>query len=100
MKVETDLTLLSPGVRAVVEAMTALAEVAPADVVGPVALEDTRALLAVKEQLDTHLLHRVRDIEVRQLHELDHDLHEGGKTLLLKDGRLLGPDGWVRDIAA
>jgi hypothetical protein len=29
-----------------------------------------------------------------------HDLHEGGKTLLLKDGRLLGPDGWVRDIAA
>jgi hypothetical protein len=28
------------------------------------------------------------------------DLHVGGKTLLLKDGRLLGPDGWVRRIAA
>lgn len=24
-----------------------------------------------------------------------HDLHSGGKTLLLKDGRWLGPDGWA-----
>jgi len=29
-----------------------------------------------------------------------HDLHEGGKTLRLKDGRLLGPDGWIRTDAA
>jgi hypothetical protein len=28
------------------------------------------------------------------------DLHVGGKTLLLKDGRLLGPDGWVQAVAA
>jgi hypothetical protein len=71
VKVETDLALLSPGVRAVVAAMSALGEVAPAETPGPVALEDTRALLAVKEQLDAHLLQRVRDIELRQLHELD-----------------------------
>jgi hypothetical protein len=24
-----------------------------------------------------------------------HDIHEGGKTIRLKDGRLLGPEGWV-----
>jgi hypothetical protein len=29
-----------------------------------------------------------------------HDLHEGGKTLLLKDGRLLGPEGWVSQDSA
>jgi hypothetical protein len=28
-----------------------------------------------------------------------HDLHSG-KTILLKDGRRLGPDGWVRGEAA
>ncbi|MDX6200319.1 MAG: hypothetical protein QOJ79_3470 [Actinomycetota bacterium] len=71
MKVDVDPTLLSPGVRAVVEAMTALSDLAPVDAPGPVALADTRALFAVKEQLDAHLLHRVRDIELRQLHELD-----------------------------
>ncbi|MCU1589410.1 MAG: hypothetical protein JWP11_666 [Frankiales bacterium] len=71
MKVEADLTLLSPEVRAVVAAMAALGEVVPSDVPGATALEDMRALLAVKEQLDTHLLPRVRDIELRQLHELD-----------------------------
>jgi hypothetical protein len=27
-----------------------------------------------------------------------HDVHEGGKTLRLKDGRLLSPDGWVPQI--
>ena len=26
-----------------------------------------------------------------------HDLHSGGHVLRLKDGRLLGPDGWVTD---
>ena len=24
-----------------------------------------------------------------------HDLHEGGRTILLRDGRRLGPHGWV-----
>lgn len=24
-----------------------------------------------------------------------HDLHEGGRTIQLRDGRRLGPDGWV-----
>ena len=71
MKVDIDLALLSPEVRAVVVAASALAQVAPADVAAVTALEDTRALLAVKEQLDAHLLHRLRDVEVRQLHDLD-----------------------------
>jgi hypothetical protein len=26
------------------------------------------------------------------------DIHVGGKTLRLKDGRLLGPNGWVPEI--
>jgi len=26
-----------------------------------------------------------------------HDVHEGGKTIRLKDGRLLSPDGWVEE---
>lgn len=29
-----------------------------------------------------------------------HDLHEGGKTIRLKDGRLIGPHGWVTQQAA
>src|SRR3954470_6641742 len=71
MTVEADLTLLSAEVRAVVTAVAALGEVVPADVPGATALEDMRALLRVKEQLDTLLLPRLRDIELRQLHELD-----------------------------
>jgi hypothetical protein len=71
MKVEIDVELLSPDVRAIVLAVGELGQVAPADVPAAVALEDTRALFAVKEQLDAHLLHRVRDVEVRQLHDLD-----------------------------
>jgi len=71
MKVEADLTLLSSKVRAVVTALAALGDVVPSDVPGAMALEDTRALLRVKEQLDTLLLPRLRDIELRQLHELD-----------------------------
>jgi len=71
VKVEADLTLLSPEVRAVVATVAALADVVPAEVPGAMALEDTRALLRVKEQLDLLLLPRVRDIELRQLHDLD-----------------------------
>ena len=29
-----------------------------------------------------------------------HDVHEGGKTIRLKDGRRLNADGWVADLAA
>jgi hypothetical protein len=29
-----------------------------------------------------------------------HDLHEGGKTIRLKDGRVLGPTGWIKNEAA
>jgi len=71
MRVDADLTLLSPEVRAVVAAVAALGGVSPADVPAATALEDLRALLRVKEQLDALLLPRVRDIELRQLHELD-----------------------------
>ena len=28
-----------------------------------------------------------------------HDLHEGGRTVRLRDGRLLSPDGWIPQIA-
>ena len=38
---------------------------------GMVALEDTRALLGLKERLDAHLLLRLRDVEQRGLHDLD-----------------------------
>jgi hypothetical protein len=71
MAVATDAVLLSPEVLALVTAMQAVCAVAPADLPGPVALEETRALLRAKEQLDAHLLARVRDVEVRQLHEYD-----------------------------
>ena len=66
-----DNALLSPEVRALVAAMDAVCAASPADMPGQVALEETRALLRAKEQLDTHLLARVRDVEVRQLHEYD-----------------------------
>ena len=71
MRAYADTALLSPEVRAVVAAVGAAVATAPSDAVGAVALADTRALLAVKEQLDAHLLHRLRDVELRQLHELD-----------------------------
>lgn len=29
-----------------------------------------------------------------------HDIHEGRRTLRLRDGRLIGPTGWIDDIAA
>ena len=63
--------LVSPSVRALADALVAVLAEAAADLPGPVALEDTRLLLRVKEQLDVHLLGRLRDVEQRQLHELD-----------------------------
>lgn len=71
MPVATDAARLSPEVRAFVAAMEVVCATTPAEVPGPMALEETRALLRVKEQLDAHLLARVRDVEVRQLHEYD-----------------------------
>lgn len=71
MPVVVELALLSSDVRAVVVAVGQLAGIAPSETPGPLALADTRALLAMKEQLDAHLLTRLRDVELRQLHELD-----------------------------
>jgi hypothetical protein len=71
MAVDADAPVLSPEVRALIEAMDAVCAATPAEVPGPAALEETRVLLRAKEQLDTHLLARVRDVEVRQLHEYD-----------------------------
>jgi hypothetical protein len=68
MTVDVDLALLSPDVRAMV---AAAAELGGASDIAAVALADVKALLAVKEQLDAHLLTRLRDVELRQLHELD-----------------------------
>src|SRR4051812_2379199 len=51
--------------------MDAVCATAPSERPGPAALEETRVLLRAKEQLDAHLLSRVRDVEVRQLHEYD-----------------------------
>src|SRR3954471_19087563 len=71
MAVEADPAVLTAEVRALVAAVDAVCAAVPADLPGAVALEDARALLRVKERLDAHLLSRVRDVEVRQLHELD-----------------------------
>src|SRR4051794_26478666 len=66
-----DLTVLSPEVRALAEALERVAAVVPADLPGPLALEDTRALVALRDRLDVTLLHRVGDVDARQLHALD-----------------------------
>lgn len=63
--------LLSPPVRAAVEAVEALIGERPVDLAEAVALEDVRALLRAKEQLDAHLLRRLRDVDNRQLHDAD-----------------------------
>jgi len=63
--------MLSPEVAALVRGVSALVDTDPTVSPGAFALEDLRALLAVKEQLDAHLLHRIRDVELRQLHDLD-----------------------------
>ena len=62
---------VSPFVQAAAEALAAVVAVDPSEVPGPLALEDTRVLLAMREQLDAHLLRRLRDVEVRGLHDLD-----------------------------
>jgi hypothetical protein len=71
MTADSVAPVLSPDVRALISAMDAVCAATPAEVPGPVALEETRALLRAKEKLDAHLLSRVRDVEVRQLHEYD-----------------------------
>jgi hypothetical protein len=71
MAVVADPALLSAPVRALVEAMETLARSVPSDVPPAQALEDARALLAVRDQLEVHLVHRVGDIDARQLFALD-----------------------------
>lgn len=71
MTVDMGVAVLSPAVRAFVDATDAVCAVSPAEVPGPMALEDMRALLRAKEQLDAHLLTRVRDVEVRELYVYD-----------------------------
>jgi hypothetical protein len=66
-----DSAVLSPAVAALVAAVDAVLLEVPAELPGPLALEETRALLAAKERLDVHLLRRLRDVEVRELHQLD-----------------------------
>ena len=63
--------MTSTVVEAAAAALAAVVAVDPSDVPGPLALEDLRVLLAMREQLDAHLLRRLRDVEVRGLHELD-----------------------------
>jgi hypothetical protein len=71
MSVVADPSVLSPEVRAVLVAVERLAAVAPSDLPEAQALEDARALLAIRDQVDVVLLHRVGDVDARQLHVLD-----------------------------
>ena len=66
-----DLTGVSWDVRAAVVSLAPVLATDPVAQPGVVALEDTRALLGLKERLDAHLLVRLRDVEQRGLHELD-----------------------------
>lgn len=68
---DVDLTSLSAAVRALVQAAAAAVAADPVEQPGAQALEDARALLAVKERLDAHLLVRLRDVGQRELHALD-----------------------------
>lgn len=68
---EAGSAVLSPPVHALVSAVSAVVGVTPAEVPAAQAVEDLRALLTAREQLDAHLLHRLRDMELRQLHDLD-----------------------------
>ncbi|MDX6197732.1 MAG: hypothetical protein QOJ79_883 [Actinomycetota bacterium] len=71
MAVVADLAVLSPEVAALAQALERVAAVAPADLPGALALEDARALVAIRDRLDVTLLHRVGDVDTRQLHALD-----------------------------
>jgi hypothetical protein len=71
MSVVADPSVLSPEVRDVLAAVERLVAATPTDLPGAQALEDTRALLAIRDQLDVALLHRVGDVDARQLHVLD-----------------------------
>ena len=61
----------SVAVRAAYESLARVLAVEPSGLPGPQALEDTRVLLRMREQLDAHLLRRLRDVELRGLHDLD-----------------------------
>jgi hypothetical protein len=62
---------LSTPVSALVDAVAAVSVVDPTQLAEAVALEDLRALMAAREQLDVQLLARLKDMQSRKLHELD-----------------------------
>ena len=61
----------SAPVAALLDAVVAVSSADPAELAEAMALEDLRALMAAREQLDVHLLARLRDMQQRKLHELD-----------------------------
>ena len=69
-RLRTPLTV-SPQVQALIDAAQAVGEQDPTVLSPEQALVDVRALLAAKRQLDTALLTRVGDVDVRRLHDLD-----------------------------
>jgi hypothetical protein len=71
MSVVADLSVLSPDVRALAEAAERVLATVPTDLPGTQALEDARALVAIREQVEVALLRRVGDVDARQLHVLD-----------------------------
>ncbi len=66
-----DLRSLSTAVRDLVRAADAAMAVDPVAQPEAQALEDARALIALKERLDAHLLVRLHDVEQRRLHDYD-----------------------------
>ena len=61
----------APGLMQVQRELDALATVDPVELPGAQALADTRALLAVRAQVDALLLRRLGDVDTRKLHQLD-----------------------------
>ncbi len=69
---DVDLQVLSTAMRSLVLAADAVMAVDPVEQPEGLALEDARALIALKERLDAHLLVRLHDVEQRNLHEADY----------------------------
>lgn len=71
MHVESGDPSLSAEVRALASAVAAIARVEPADLPAQQAVDDLRALTVLNEQLQVAMLERLRDMDRRQLHDLD-----------------------------
>jgi hypothetical protein len=65
-------TVVSPPVRALVDAVEALLAQEPAELPGPQALADATELLTQFERLRGAVQHRVADVDARKLHALAH----------------------------